>query len=71
MTTQEYKPASWVGHNRDGSERGSCPPHTPILVEASKRGYVARCLVCGLRGQEREDNQEAKVAFDKLVEQSG
>ena len=61
-----------MGLHRGGTGRVSCPPHSPILVEASGEDYyVARCLACGLSGPEREDAWEAKLAFDESVEQSG
>jgi len=42
------------------------------LVETSEEGYcVARWLACGLSGLEREDDLEAKLAFDESIEQSG
>ena len=72
MTTQKYTLASQMRKHRSGTGRGSCPPHSPILVEASGEGsYVARCLACGLRGAEQEDAWEAKLAFDESVEQRG
>ena len=47
-------------------QRASCPPHAPIVVEASEAGYrAAQCLACGARGPEREDVWEAKAAFDE------
>jgi hypothetical protein len=72
MTTQKYTRGVPVGSHRGGTRRVSCPPHSPILVEASGEGYcVARCLACGLSGPEQEDYWEAKLAFDESVEQSG
>ena len=72
MTTQKYTPASRLREYRSGTERRGCPPHTPLLIEASEEGYyVARCLACGLSGPEREDGWEAKVAFDEAIEQRG
>ena len=72
MTTQKYTSGVAVGTYRGGTGRVSCPPHSPILVEASGEGYyVARCLACGLRGPEREGDREGKVAFDESVAQSG
>jgi hypothetical protein len=72
MTTQKYTPAGRLRGYPSGTGRGSCPPHTPLLIEASKEGYyVAQCLACGLSGPEREDDWEAKLAFDESVEQSG
>ena len=39
------------------------------MVAASGGGrYAASCLACGLRGPEREDGWEAKVAFDEAVQ---
>jgi hypothetical protein len=52
-----------------GRKRRPCPPHGPVLVAAvvigyMPRGWVARCLTCGLASAEREDGLEAKLAFD-------
>ena len=45
-----------------------CPPHGPILIErAEPVSFVATCLRCGLRGPEREDGWEAKLAFDRAL----
>jgi hypothetical protein len=59
-----------MGNN--GRKRRSCPPHGPVLAEAVmigevSRGWVARCLACGLAGGEREDGLEAKLAFDEAI----
>ena len=44
----------------------SCPPHTPLLVQATGYGYcVARCLACGLQGPKRENTSKARLAFDE------
>ena len=62
--THERKPGRRARVHRGGS--ANCPPHTPILVEASEEGYrAALCLACGARGPEREDVWEAKAAFDE------
>jgi hypothetical protein len=47
--------------------RRSCPPHGPILIQAVDEGAarVASCLACGLKGPERKDGWEAKLAFDE------
>jgi hypothetical protein len=38
------------------------------MVAASEEGcYAASCLAWGLRGQEREDGWEAKLAFDGAI----
>ena len=38
------------------------------MVAASEEGcYAASCLACGLRGPEREDGWEAKLAFDGAI----
>ena len=43
-----------------------CPPHTPLLVQATEDGYhVARCLVCGLQGPKRENSSKARLAFEE------
>jgi len=69
MTTQKDVRVGLMKGYRGGTARGSCPPHTPILIEASRGGnYVARCLACGVRGPEREDDWEAKLAFDESIE---
>jgi hypothetical protein len=48
-----------------GRKRNGCPPHGPYLVDGVREGsHVARCLACGLVGPEREDDLEAKLAFD-------
>ena len=66
MTTRNYTPGGQVGPHWRGTGCVSCPPHSPILVEASGEGsYVARCLACGLSGPEREDDWRAKLAFDE------
>ena len=42
-----------------------CPPHTPLLLQATGYGYcVARCLACGLQGPERENTLKAHLAFE-------
>ncbi len=66
MTTQKGTPGPQVRRHRGRS--GRCPPHGPILVDASEEGYyVASCLACGAAGPEREDGWEAKLAFDETV----
>ena len=46
--------------------RMPCPPHGPIVVDASEEGYyVASCLTCKVVGPEREDALKAKLAFDE------
>jgi hypothetical protein len=63
-----HKSASWrqIRRHRGRTERGSCPPHTPIMVSVSEEGYyLATCLACGLAGPKREDAWEAKQAFDE------
>jgi hypothetical protein len=48
------------------SRRKPCPPHGPIVIDASEGGYfVASCLACGLVGPVREDVTKAKLAFDQ------
>jgi hypothetical protein len=43
-----------------------CPPHTPLLVQATGYGYgLARCLACGLQGPERQNSSKARQAFDE------
>ncbi len=70
MATQKGAPAGHrVRKRRGATRRGSCPPHGPILVDASEGSYyVASCLGCGLRGPEREDGREAKLAFDEAFQ---
>jgi hypothetical protein len=47
----------------------SCPSHGPLVVAASEEGhYAASCLACGLRGPERNDGWEAKLAFDEALQ---
>ena len=66
MTTHKSAPWRQVRRHRGGTGRGSCPPHTPIMVSASEEGYYsASCLACGLAGPKREDAWEAKQAFDE------
>ena len=59
-----------VSRHRGGARRGvSCLPHGPIMVAASEEGrYSASCLACGVRGPEREDGREAKLAFDEVTQ---
>jgi hypothetical protein len=48
------------------SRRKSCPPHTPLLVQAIGDGYcLVRCLACGLLGPKRENTSKARLAFDE------
>jgi hypothetical protein len=48
------------------SRHRPCPPHTPLLIQASRDGYcVARCLAYGLQGPERENTSKARLAFDE------
>jgi hypothetical protein len=37
------------------------------MIGEVSRGWVARCLACGLAGGEREDGLEAKLAFDEAI----
>lgn len=69
MTVQKRTPDHPAErHAGPGERRTSCPPHGPIMVDASESGYyVASCLACGLRGPEREDGWEAKAAFDEAI----
>ena len=64
--THKYSPVRRANQRRGRTERASCPPHAPILVDATKVGhYVASCLACGTSGPEREGSREAKAAFDE------
>jgi hypothetical protein len=58
-----------IRRSPDKPVRGrGCPPHGPIVVDATEEGrYVARCLVCWRSGPERGDTREAKAAFDETV----
>ena len=48
------------------SRRMPCPPHGPIVVDATEEGYyVASCMTCKVVGPEREDALKAKLAFDQ------
>jgi len=48
------------------SRTRSCPPHTPLLVQATGDGYgVVRCLACGLQGPKRESSSKARLAFEE------
>jgi hypothetical protein len=39
------------------------------MVAASEEGlYATSCMACGLRGPEREDGWEAKLAFDEAIQ---
>lgn len=50
----------------NSSKKRPCPPHGPIVVEATEGGYyVASCLTCGVLGPAREDSLKAKLAFDQ------
>ena len=63
-----------TGHRPEHREGGrgarkNCPPHGPIMVAASEDGrYAAWCLACGLRGPERDNGWEAKLAFDEALQ---
>jgi hypothetical protein len=47
------------------SRTKSCPPHTPLQLQATEDGYrVARCLVCGLLGPKQENSSKARLAFE-------
>jgi hypothetical protein len=48
------------------SRRMPCPPHGPIVVDASEEGYyVASCMTFKVVGPGREDTLKAKLAFDE------
>jgi hypothetical protein len=50
------------------SRHSPCPPHTPLLVQASGEGYsVVRCLACGLQGPKRKDTAKALLAFEEAL----
>ena len=67
MTTHKAAPWRQVRRHRGGTERGSCPPHTSIMVSASEEGYYsASCLACGLAGPKREDAREHDVTTRHL-----
>jgi len=52
--------------------RTKCPPHGPLLINVSEKNvYVTSCLVCGLRGPERQDGWQAKLAFDESFQLPG
>ena len=68
MTVHEPTPERRDRKHRYG-RRGSCPSHGPLVVAASEEGhYAASCLACGLRGPERNDGWEAKLAFDEALQ---
>jgi hypothetical protein len=51
------------------SKRKNRPPHGPLVVEAGKEGrHMVWCLACRLRGPEREDKWEAKLAFEETIQ---
>jgi hypothetical protein len=61
-----YLPPSLSKLSTLHGRKTSCPPHSPILVQAVGEGaYVASCLACGLAGPEREDGLVAKRSFDE------
>jgi hypothetical protein len=69
VTTHKVTPDRQARKRRGEAGRGGCPPHGPIMVAASEEGrYAASCLACGLRGPEREDGWEAKLAFDEAIQ---
>ena len=70
MTTRKDTPAGHrTKHRGEAMGHAGCPPHGPLVVAASAEGhYAASCLACGLRGPERYDGWEAKVAFDEAVQ---
>jgi hypothetical protein len=42
------------------------PRHIPLVAEATEEGsHTLRCLVCGVKGPEKEDILKAKLAFDE------
>ena len=48
------------------SRTRSCPPHTPLLLQATEDGYfVVRCLACGLLGPKRANTSKAHRAFEE------
>ena len=52
------------------SRHRPCPPHTPLLVQASGVGYsVVRCLACGLKGPKRRGTLKALLAFEEAFPQ--
>ena len=68
VRTHKATPERRASGRRDVDGR-SCPPHGPIMVAASDEGfYAASCLACGIRGPEREDGWEAKLAFDEALQ---
>ena len=70
VTTRKATPDRRASRRRGGGGgRRGCPPHGPIMVAASEEGrYSASCLACGVRGPEREDGREAKLAFDEVTQ---
>jgi hypothetical protein len=40
-----------------------------MVAAVERRGYVARCLRCGLSGPAREEGVDAKQAFDEAFEE--
>lgn len=68
MTKREDKLVLQAESRWGRTRRASCPPHSPILIDAFEGGYhVASCLACGLSGPERKNGWEAKAAFDESV----
>ena len=70
MTTRKDTPAGHrMEHRGRAMGHASCPSHGPLVVAASEEGhYAASCLACGLRGPERDDGWEAKLAFDEALQ---
>ena len=68
VTTRKATPDRRASGRRGGGGRRGCPPHGPVMVAASEEGYYsASCLACGVRGPERGDGWEAKLAFDEAT----
>jgi hypothetical protein len=50
--------------------RSACPPHTPLMGNATEEGsYTVQCLACGLQGPPSDDLLNAKLAFDEAFAQ--
>ena len=50
-----------LGRGRKRSEE--CAHAAPVLVEGTRYGYGARCLLCGTVGPERESAEGAREAL--------
>jgi hypothetical protein len=56
-------------HSKFSTRTNPCPPHTPLLLQATEDDYfVVRCLACGLLGPKRANTSKARLAFEEFSE---